>query len=512
MHPSLSYFRFFSKISLRTKIFLFLFFFLFAVLGVGTYTIVRIISNTETSNATAQAEAFAELSTRALAETYNLYFPSGRAKFNEVTLRILSLGSPTIESFQLIKVDGEILFDTKDITGERILSPREKKMVGEQILLAVQESEPRFFYQSNNPDRLSEIIYPYFGDWGAHPYSARYFVSYESVDILITRITQIAALTFIFALFLSLNLLNRLFKRFFLDPLMVIHEASAVISGGNLERQIVLPQKDELGELAQSINKMTQSLKQNIKELEKLDEVKSEFITIASHYLRTPITVIKWALESLTPGREKLTPEQELSVSYLENALRWLSDLSETLIRIVSLEAGSTPFFYTEFDLCKLIPSLVKGFSSLAEKTQVSVSVRCSKACESVYLDRESIYQLILILLDNAIKFSKKGGEIKIIAEVRSQEGRRILSVCVSDTGIGIKREEKERIFKMFHRATGIQRFEYAGVGLGLFTAKLICKAYGGKIYLKESEVGKGSTFCFEIPLGKKEEQPPRRD
>lgn len=497
-----------SNFSLRTKIFTLLFLFLFIVLGAGTYVIVHAISSSAASSATAQAKAFAELSTRPLAETYDLYFSSGRAKFNEVTLRILSLGSPTIESFQLIKVDGEILFDTKDITRELILSPGEKKMVGEQILLAVQENEPRFFYQSDNPNRLSEIIYPYFGDWGAHPYSARYFVSYESVDVLITRITQIAALTFIFALFLSLNLLNRLFKRFFLDPLLVIHKTSAAISGGDLERQIALPQQDELGELAQSINKMAQSLKENIKELEKLDEAKSEFITIASHYLRTPITTIKWALESLSTKKEKLSPQQELSVSYLESALRWLSDLSETLIRIVSLEAGSTPFFYTKFNLCELISSLVKSFSSLAEKTQVSVSVRCSKACESVYLDRESIYQLISILLDNAIKFSKGGGKIKIVAEVKSQEGRRVLSVCVSDIGIGIEEEEKERIFRMFHRATGIQRFEYKGVGLGLFTAKLICNAYSGKIYLKESEVGKGSTFCFEIPLMEKEQQP----
>jgi len=505
--PLLSAFHKF-RFGLRIKVFVLLFLFLFGVLGAGTYTIAQVISNNATSNATTQAKAFAELSTRTLAETYNLYFPSGRAKFNEVVLRILSLGSPVIESFQLIKVDGEILFDTREITKELILTPPEKKIVEEKILLAAQESEPRFFYQPNNSRRISEIIYPYFGDWGAHPYSARYFVSYESVDILIAGITQIAALTFIFALFLSLNLLNRLFKRFFLDPLMVVHEASAAISGGDLERQIVLPQKDELGELAQSINRMAQSLKENIKDLERLDEVKSEFITIASHYLRTPITTIKWALESLTARKEKLTPQQELSVSYLGSALRRLSNLSETLIRIVSLEAGSTPFFYTKFNLCELISGLVKSFSPLAGKNHVFVSVRCSKACESVHLDRESIYQLISILLDNAIKFSKKGGKIKIIAEVKSQEGRRMLSVCVLDTGIGIEKEERERIFKMFHRATDILRFEYEGIGLGLFTAKLICDAYGGKIYLKESEVGKGSTFCFEIPLVGKEQQP----
>lgn len=505
--PLLSAFHKF-KFGLRTKVFVFLFLFLFGALGAGTYAIVRVISSNTTSNATIQAEAFAELSTRTVAETYDLYFPSGRAKFNEVILRLLSLGSPVIESFQLIKVDGEILFDTKEITGELILSPGEKKMVGEQILLAVQESELKVFYQPGNPGRLSEIIYPHFDDWGAHPYSARYFVSYESVDILITRIAQIAALTFIFALFLSLNLLNRLFKKLLLDPLLVIHSTSAAISAGDLERQIVLPQQDELGELAQSINKMTQSLKENIKELEKLDEAKSEFIAIASHYLRTPITVIRWALDSLTARKEKLTPQQELSVSYLESALRWLNDLSETLIRIVSLEVGSTPFSYSEFNLCELIAELVRDFSSSAKESQVSISVKCDKSCESVYLDRKSIYQLISILLDNAIKFTKERGKIQVSAEVKLVEEKPTLSVCVSDTGIGIPEEEKKRIFKMFHRATGILRFEYEGIGLGLFTAKLICSAYGGRIYLKETGAGKGSTFCFEIPLVEKEKQP----
>lgn len=497
----------FSKVSLRTKIFSFLFLFLFAVLGVGTYVIVRAISSNATSSATAQAEASAELSTRPLAEAYDLYFSSGRAKFNEVVLRLLSLGSPIIESFQLIKVDGEILFDTKEITKELILSPGEKKTVEGEILLAIQESESRVFYQPNNPGRLSEIIYPYFGDWGAHPYSARYFVSYASVDTLIAEVTQIAALTFIFALLLSLNLANRLFKKFLLGPLLVIHKASAAISGGDLERQIVLSQQDELGELARSINKMAQSLKQNIKELEKLDEVKGEFITIASHHLRTPITVIKWALESLTVRKERLTPQQELSVSYLESALRWLSDFSEKLIRIVSLEVGSSPLRYTEFNLCELISGLVRSFSSFAKKNQVSVSVSCSKSCESVYLDRDLIYQLISILLDNAIKFNKKDGEVRITAEVAPVEGRRTLSVCVSDTGIGIREEEKERIFRMFQRAPGIRRLDHEGVALGLFTAKLICRAHGGRIYIKKTEVGRGSTFCFEIPLAEKEKQ-----
>jgi len=498
---------FLTKISLRIKILVFLFLTLLAVLGVGTYVIIQSISSNETSSATAQAEAFAELSTQTIVGTYDRYFLSGRFKFNELTLRVLSLGSPVIESFQLIKVDGEILFDTKEITKELILSPVEKKIVEREALLAVQGNEPTFLYQSGSPDRLSEIIYPYFGEWGAHPYSARYFVSYTHVDALIVRVTQMAALTFVFALFLSFNLLNRLFKRLFLDPLLIIHQASAAISKGDLERQIVLPQQDELGEVAQSINRMAQSLKENIKELEKLDEAKSEFIAIASHYLRTPITVIKWALDSLTARKEKLTPQQEISVSYLESALHWLNDLSETLIRIVSLEVGSTPFSYSEFNLCELISELVNDFSSSAKESQVSISVKCDKSCESVYLDRKSIYQLISILLDNAIKFSKEGGKIQISAEVKPMDGRPTLSVCVSDTGIGIPEEEKERIFKMFHRATGVLRFEYEGIGLGLFTAKLICNAYGGKIYLKESEAGKGSTFCFEIPLPEKEKQ-----
>lgn len=496
-----------SRVSLRTKIFLFLFLFLFVVLGAGTYVIIRSISTTETSNTTAQAEAFAELSTRTIAGIYDRYFLSGRFKFNELTLRVLSLGSPVIESFQLIKVDGEILFDTKEITKELILSPEEKKVVERETLLAVQGNEPTFFYQHGNPNRLSEIIYPYFGEWGAHPYSARYFFSYTHVDTFIVRVTQIAALTFVFALFSSLNLLNRLFKRLFLDPLLIIHQASAAISKGDLERQIVLPQQDELGELAQSINKMAQSLKENIKELEKLDEVKSEFIAIASHYLRTPITVIRWALDSLTARKERLTPQQEISVSYLESALRWLNDLSETLIRIVSLELGSTPFSYSEFNLCELISELVKGLSSSAKESQVSISAECDKSCDSVYLDRKSIYQLVAILLDNAIKFTKGGGKIQINAEVKPMDGRPTLSVCVADTGIGIPEEEKERIFKMFHRATGVLRFEYEGIGLGLFTAKLICNAYGGRIYLKQTEMGKGSTFCFEIPLPEKEKQ-----
>ncbi len=225
-----------------------------------------------------------------------------------------------------------------------------------------------------------------------------------------------------------------------------------------------------------------------------VEREKREFITIASHNLRTPLTVIKGCLEGFLSREERLDAKDRLFLQGMYVASNKLSILVEELLLISRMEKDL--FLYkTMEDLEDLINETMKVFLNLAkEKNLGFVFIKPVQKIPPFYIDKVKIKLLLGNLIDNAIKYTAQG-EVRI--ELK-QEQNEVL-VAVKDTGLGIVKESLPKLFTKFYKVKGILE-EQEGSGLGLYVAKLIVEHHGGRIWV-ESEEKVGTTFFFTLPI-----------
>jgi signal transduction histidine kinase len=226
--------------------------------------------------------------------------------------------------------------------------------------------------------------------------------------------------------------------------------------------------------------------------------LKSEFISLASHQLRTPISNLKFAIEILMSGKKgKFEPSQLEYLQILkENTIR-LGELTRDLLLISKIESGNLKLKREEFDLCQLTEKIVRNFSPFARAHNVDIKCSFQDNIPKIFGDQEQIKGVIETLLDNAIKYSKKE---KSLVEIKIGKKKKEIYFEIKDEGIGIPQSDQKRIFEKFFRASNVSKSEIPGTGLGLFIAKSIIERSGGKIYLN-SEEGKGTTVSFTLPL-----------
>lgn len=235
-------------------------------------------------------------------------------------------------------------------------------------------------------------------------------------------------------------------------------------------------------------------------ELMRLRTVRTEFVANVSHELRTPLASIRATAETLLDGAAS---DPEMAPRFLETIIREadrLVRLSEDLLDLARAE--STDRDRSRFDLRALIADVIARLSSHAEKRGVSVTIRPAPT-SWVDADRDEISQVLFNLLDNAIKYTPSGGQVTI--ELTRRET--LISVSVTDTGIGILSQDLPRIFERFWRADRARRFPSgegtgvtSGTGLGLSIVKHIVEAHGGTV-TAESELNRGSCFTFTLPV-----------
>ncbi|PWT99280.1 MAG: hypothetical protein C5B52_10870 [Bacteroidetes bacterium] len=231
----------------------------------------------------------------------------------------------------------------------------------------------------------------------------------------------------------------------------------------------------------------------DITERKKLEQQKDDFIGIASHELRTPVTSIKAYTEILQElcEEDSYTQGTEL-LKKLDMQVDRLAHLVRSLLDTTKISEGQLSFAYQEFDLTKLINERVDDLRPTSEEHNL---VFKTKDKLSVFADKERIGQVLINLISNAIKYSPKGSDI-VINAIRTDEG---IEVSVKDYGTGIPSEIKEKIFERFYRARSSQTDVFPGIGLGLYIAAEIMKRHGGRIWV-ESEQNKGSVFYFLLP------------
>lgn len=283
----------------------------------------------------------------------------------------------------------------------------------------------------------------------------------------------------------SLVLLRRALR-----PVVEITRSAEHITSRSLSERLPVPRSgDEFAHLSQALNGM-------IARLDESFQLNRRFLADASHELRTPLTILRSELEAMVQSRE-ITPDARESAGNLLDEVVRLAGIVENLFALSRLDAGEARTGHERFDLAALVATTAEQMCLLAEDKGLRI------ACETsvpIWVEggRARIKQVIVNLLDNAIKYTMPGGAITL--SVMERGGSAVF--VVEDTGIGIPPEALMRVFDRFYRIDNARSRMVGGAGIGLSIVKAICTAHEGRVEV-ESTVGRGSRFIVTLPAAR---------
>src|SRR3990167_5978482 len=270
-----------------------------------------------------------------------------------------------------------------------------------------------------------------------------------------------------------------LLRVYVVKPIEYFNKITKIIATGNLGRKIEYLSNDELGELGQNINTMVKNLSTAFQsmatslrseKIKELDKVKDEFVSIASHELRTPMTAVKGLISMIFEGdfgslsEELKDPLSDIAVS-TDRLIQLVNDMLDTS----RIEAGRLKFLLGDFsagDLASEILSLLKPLTD-----EKGIVLETQPAAEKIYTDPNKFKQILSNLIGNSIKFTDSG-RISVSFRVNGE----YLCVCISDTGLGISREDREKLFGKFTQISTTQTGRPKGTGLGLYISREFAK------------------------------------
>jgi signal transduction histidine kinase len=323
-------------------------------------------------------------------------------------------------------------------------------------------------------------------------------------------------------------------NRSIIKPLEAFTRTVDVITAENLSVRVYMERADELGTLGKSFNRMAEKLEKShtalqkandelkqwgeelerkVKErtvelkqlnqeladinvrLEEASRHKSQFLANMSHELRTPLNSIIGYTKLMLDGIEgETTVEQCQDLQTVYTNSKHLLELINGLLDLSRIEAGKTVLTYGTFTISDLLSEIIPTMNQLARQKGLDLSYAVAPETDHMYADRAKTRQVLINLIGNAVKFTDKGS-----VRLSVTEDGNVYCFSVTDTGIGIKKEDLEGIFDSFKQVASTQAAGYEGTGLGLAISKHFIEIQGGKIWA-ESEPGKGSTFNFILP------------
>ena len=279
-------------------------------------------------------------------------------------------------------------------------------------------------------------------------------------------------------------------------PLTDIIKAAEDIKSGNYDREIIVSGDNEIGELGKILNAMSAKLKGDIVELNKLQEIRKDFVANASHELRTPISSIRGFVETLLDGAYH---DEEVSRKFLErtlsNVIR-LENIVNDMLDLSKLEVRDKGLSLRYFDVGEQVRPILADFDEAANKKGLELKYESSLPSEFKLLaDPYQFEKAMTNLIENAVKYTESG-YVKVSAIIEQKN----LIVTVEDTGNGIRQEDIGRIFERFYRVDKGRSRQQGGSGLGLSIVKHVMEIHNGQVRV-ESAVGKGSKFILVFPL-----------
>lgn len=261
----------------------------------------------------------------------------------------------------------------------------------------------------------------------------------------------------------------------------------------------------EINETLQDrIDEATKELRTTNAQLQRLDEAKDEFISMASHQLRTPLTSVKGYISMVLEGDAgKIAPQQKQLLSEAFASSERMVHLINDFLNVSRLQTGKFMLEQRPVDLAKVVKQEVESLQTTVKMHDLKLKFKAPAYFPTLFIDEGKIRQVIMNFIDNAIYYSRENSTITVRLAV--EDGSAVLEV--HDTGIGVPKAEQAHLFGKFFRATNARRQRPDGTGVGLFLAKKVIVAHGGSILFHSVE-GQGSTFGFRLPIKKLERAP----
>lgn len=317
--------------------------------------------------------------------------------------------------------------------------------------------------------------------------------SMKEMDETISRSISMIIFSSLLALALS-ALIATWMAKLITDPIKNMQVMAREMTVGNYECKTGIDRKDEIGDMARSIDMLSDRLKENEVERKNLEQMRLDFFANVSHELRTPIAVVRATTECLADG---VVTEQSQVSDYHERILRECKSMERLVADLLILSKMQNPNFKIEkepVNLVHIFDELVRSAAAISQEKNIEIVMNRDKDVYMMMGDYDRLRQMFMVIFDNAVKFS--GENSKIYVTLKSGEDGSPMTVSIRDEGIGISKEELPFIFDKFYKSK--LRMNAKGTGLGLAIAKNIAIKHDGEIKV-ESEPGKGTEFIFSF-------------
>ena len=319
----------------------------------------------------------------------------------------------------------------------------------------------------------------------------------QGVNLFLTRVYLAIALIGLLALALTLFIVRRL-SRGIVRPLREMEETAASMAQGLYDKRIEITSADEVGQLGVSLNKLAQELGTFVARTEQMEMLRRDFVANVSHELRTPLTIIRGYTEALRDGTvtdpAKAARFSQLIVSETER----LERLINALLELRRLHAQQYSMEVEPVPLEEIVDSVLAMLRGKAEAKGVDISCSWDGVLPKISGNGDRLVQLLLILLDNALKYTPDQGKISV--GLAYDDDRVVLQVV--DTGAGIPAEDLPLVWERFYKVDKAHTRENHGTGLGLSIAREIIERHGAAVSV-HSEVGRGTRFVIHFPIWK---------
>lgn len=472
---------------IKTKFILLILALMATVFAAVTFILVDRTSRTLRGNLSDEAKAFASLATKPIGDTYILYNDSGHIRILQQMEKFADLNS-NVTNIAVIGSNGNVLFSQKPNQASASV-PAEMAT----------SFEPTYRYDTGG--RLYQVVYPYLEDFGLRRYTVVYSISSNRIEASVREVVNSLIVLGLGGLSVAALLIYVFVNRFLLHPLKNMSKEALAISQGQFDRQIKLKRNDEIADLGNSINTMAKALRADIQKLKEVDELKSEFMVIASHNLRTPLTIMEGNLELLRENPHNENAEQFMNA--LAVGTRRLKQFATDMLTISQIEAGKYSGSLQSASLRSLLEPLVEEFTSLTLQKNINFKADIRASDHHVNYNLSYLRAAFWNILDNALKFTPTDGTIDFNVRIIGDQ----MEIKVADTGTGIDPKEMPHLFTKFRRGTDIMHYDYDGTGLGLYLTKLVIDQHKGNIFV-ESHLDQGTTITITLPLADDVSQP----
>ena len=343
---------------------------------------------------------------------------------------------------------------------------------------------------------LVGIVAPAMGIYFFYSISSSLLISDQEFFTEQMLLLNTTAVLIISLIAIDAGIVGFLVSRSITKPIEQLHEMAQELQKGNFDVQTDINTNDEIAKLGDALNMSAIALGKMKEERMQLDKAKSEFLSMTSHELRTPITPLKAQIQMLQQQYfGKLTEKQKTSLHIVLKNTERLSKMIEDFLEISRIEAARLKFHFREINLKDTIEDTVGLMTGFAKEKNITL-VPNIDSIPTIEMDPDRITQILRNLIHNAIKFSKNNSEIEInVAPIKDY-----ILISVKDYGIGMHPNDQLRVFEPFYQIEDTINREHGGTGLGLAICRGIVESQKGKIWI-ESALGQGSTFSFTVPL-----------